>query len=255
LLVRLHAENKQRLSFDEVVIVAQQCSMPTASDVISLEGEVRDALGTLHRLGQLLWWGDNESLKNTVVLDPQWLVTAFTTVIRDPSLHSVRWLDTELDRLVAKDAERRAKFASTEIKTGETVIDGRDDVTDEVSAGHISDSMLDLDMASAVLLLRNQCVLTESLFNTVWPVLAGDTALPPRVDDDTPRYTHAEQEVNAHILFALASETHHRSWCTRSASAARTRCHEHSHVHGNIHSSLQRNYDANTHLASLSRYS
>jgi hypothetical protein len=177
--VRLHAENKHRLSFDEVVDVAKQCSMPTAPDVISLNGEVRDALSTLHRLGQLLWWGDSEKLNNTVVLDPQWLIGAFTAIIRDPSLHPMQWVDMKLDRLVAAGAKRKTKINSA-----------------ESDAGNADDTISVLSMANAVLLLRNRCVLSESLFDTVWPVSAGtvDTDLPCEVDNAL-QYTVAEQKV------------------------------------------------------------
>jgi len=179
LLVRLYAENKQRLSFDEVVDVAKQCSMPTAPDVISLNGEVRDALRTLHSLGQVLWWGDSEKLNNTVVLDPQWLIGAFTAIIRDPSLHPMQWVDMKLDRLVAAGAKCKTKINSA-----------------ESDAGNADDTISVLSMANAVLLLRNRCVLSESLFDTVWPVSAGtvDTALPSEVDN-APQYTVAEQKV------------------------------------------------------------
>jgi hypothetical protein len=195
LLLRLHAENKQRISFNDVVDIAKQCNMPTAPGIIFLHAEVRDALLTLHRLGQLLWWGDSTTLNNTVVLDPQWLIGAFTAIIRDPSLHSMRWLDAELDRLVAAAAERQAEIDSTAIKLENNAGDG------DVTAS-------DLDLADAVQLLRNRCVLTETLFDTVWPVSPSnaDTALPPGVDG-TPRYTASEQKVHiALCIFSAAAE-------------------------------------------------
>jgi hypothetical protein len=209
LLVRLHGENKQRLSFDEVIDVAKQCSMPTVPSVLSLDGEVRDALRTLHRLGQLLWWGDIESLNNTIVLDPQWLITAFTTIIRDPSLHSIPWLDTELDRLIAAGKERQAKLDSVGITTRTALVNARAAATSEKDIRDLEDSISVLHTADAVRLLRERCVLAESLFDTVWPVSDSDadiTPLPEGGDAATasptkPRFKLAEQKVRTPFCF------------------------------------------------------
>jgi hypothetical protein len=204
LLVQLHAENKQRLSFDEVVEIAKNCSMPTASTVVSLLDEVKDALRTLHRLGQLLWWGDSDRLKNTVVLDPQWLITAFTAIIRDRGLHPIPWLDDELDRLVKAGDECRAKLDRSGIKTREALVNARAGVTTAAEESEYDDSILALDQADAVRLLRDNCVLVDSLLGTVWPLSESnaDDALRPGVGDtsaalaDKPRYyTSDEQKV------------------------------------------------------------
>jgi hypothetical protein len=212
LLVRLHAENKQRLSFDEVVDIAEKCSMPTAPTVISLRGEVKDALHTLHRLGQLLWWGDSERLNNTVVLDPQWLITAFTAIIRDRDLHAIPWLDAELDRLIATGEKCWAELDRAGIKTREALVNARAGAPTVADVRELDDIILALDQGDAVRLLRDNCVLVDSLFDTVWPVSRGnaDDALRPGVGDasaalaDGQRYyTSDEQEVRRAFFHRL----------------------------------------------------
>ena len=90
---------KQKMVFSDVVNIAKEfCFMPTAPDAVPLDIEVRLALHTLHRLGQLLWWRDSKLLRETVIVDPQWLITAFTAVIRDPTVHPIPDIDDECAR-------------------------------------------------------------------------------------------------------------------------------------------------------------
>jgi hypothetical protein len=197
LLLRLQATHKQRLSFNDVVGIAKECNMPTAPELFSLDSEVCDALGTLHDLGELLWWGKNASLNDVVVLDPQWLITAFTTSIRDPRLHSIPWLDAELDRLVAAGAERQAQLDTDGIKTRTALDSARASATEEADIRGFDNSISVLDMMDAVQLLRKRSMLTEPLFAIIWPVTAAHSDDDSAASAGVPHYTKAEQEVHS----------------------------------------------------------
>jgi hypothetical protein len=192
------AEEKQRLTLGEAIAIAKNCSMPTAPALVSLQDEVVDALDTLHNLGQLLWW------KDTVILDPEWLVNAFTTFIRDPALHPMPWLDAELARLVTAgvDLERSRSDPTTTPR-------------EEVTSSSTDDMIL--ERANAVQLLRNRCVLTSALFDTVWPLATSGAV-------SGPRYTENEQEVR------VATIAHARDALQVRISACSS-CHNLSRAH------------------------
>jgi GTPase SAR1 family protein len=171
LLLRLLRENKQRLSFGEVEAIASECNMPTLPGEILLKDEVHDALHTLHRLGQLLWWRDNKRLRDTIIIDPKWLITAFTAVIRNRELHPLPSVDSELDRIVeAHEGQPR-------------------------DAGVVDDRTRDsiADKAGAVKLLYGSWILTDSLFSSVWPVARSDDK--GAAPDDSLNYTEDDHEV------------------------------------------------------------
>lgn len=47
------------------------------------ETEITETLTFLHRVGSLLYFNDEEELRNIVILDVQWFVNAFKCVITD----------------------------------------------------------------------------------------------------------------------------------------------------------------------------
>lgn len=60
------SRNKPLLSFSEVVVVAKACDIP--------EDVVPSVLHFYHQLGALLHYATIPSLKNTVIVEPQWLI-------------------------------------------------------------------------------------------------------------------------------------------------------------------------------------
>ena len=60
------AKNKPLLLYSEVVVVAKECDIP--------EDVVPSVLHFYHQLGALLHYATIPSLKNTVIVDPQWLI-------------------------------------------------------------------------------------------------------------------------------------------------------------------------------------
>ena len=60
------SRNKPLLSFSEVVVVAMECDIP--------EDVVPSVLHFYHQLGALLHYATIPSLKNTVIVEPQWLI-------------------------------------------------------------------------------------------------------------------------------------------------------------------------------------
>lgn len=56
---------------------------------ISCENEVCKMLRTFHQLGLCFYSAASETLKDVVVLDPQWLISRISQIIRDQDLHAV----------------------------------------------------------------------------------------------------------------------------------------------------------------------
>jgi len=94
-LTELVKSNRQRIPRNEFVEIARDCGLGTTR--ISLEDEVDGLLLKFHTLG-LLVWHNKPSLRNMVVLDPQWLINAAATIIRDPALHQLEEIDRKLRR-------------------------------------------------------------------------------------------------------------------------------------------------------------
>ena len=94
-LTELVKSNRQRIPRNDFVEIARDCGLGTTR--ISLEDEVDGLLLKFHTLG-LLVWHNKPSLRNMVVLDPQWLINAAATIIRDPALHQLEEIDRKLLR-------------------------------------------------------------------------------------------------------------------------------------------------------------
>ena len=65
-VLQISAKNKPLLSYSEVVVVAKACDIP--------EGVFPSVLHFYHQLGALLHYATIPSLKNTVIVEPQWLI-------------------------------------------------------------------------------------------------------------------------------------------------------------------------------------
>eukprot|EP00039_Didymoeca_costata_P017388 m.321960 g.321960 ORF g.321960 m.321960 type:complete len:1371 (-) comp16530_c1_seq36:1283-5395(-) len=78
-------EGIQRMALDGVMEIGQKCGLGK-HDSIPLDVELSALLKKFHDLGLLVWY-DKPWLRDMVVLNPQWLINAASTVIRDPTLH------------------------------------------------------------------------------------------------------------------------------------------------------------------------
>ncbi|XP_072051468.1 uncharacterized protein [Amphiura filiformis] len=67
-------DNKHYMTLEETRQLAATCD-------ITDESQFTTMLGLYHDLGTIIWFGEDEILKNTVILDPQWLIDVFKAVI------------------------------------------------------------------------------------------------------------------------------------------------------------------------------
>ncbi|XP_072037361.1 uncharacterized protein [Amphiura filiformis] len=66
--------NKPYMTLNETQELAAKCG-------ITDESQFTTMLGLYHDLGTIIWFGEDKILKNTVILDPQWLIDVFKAVI------------------------------------------------------------------------------------------------------------------------------------------------------------------------------
>jgi len=59
------------------------------AESVGVTTKIRDMLCFFHELGVLCYFDSSSDVRQLVILDPQWLVDAFTKVIRDFKLHSI----------------------------------------------------------------------------------------------------------------------------------------------------------------------
>lgn len=80
-----HAEGSRRVSFADAIELGRECKLGSY-DGISCESEVEAMPNKFHRLGAICWRSE-KTVREVVVLDPQWLIDAATTVVRDSGHH------------------------------------------------------------------------------------------------------------------------------------------------------------------------
>jgi len=73
------------------------------AEAVGVATKIRDMLCFFHELGVLCYFDSSSDVRQLVVLDPQWLVDAFTKVIRDFNLHRIDAME---------DLSLRTTFAS-----------------------------------------------------------------------------------------------------------------------------------------------
>eukprot|EP00300_Choanocystis_sp_HF-7_P010705 c17098_g1_i2.p1 GENE.c17098_g1_i2~~c17098_g1_i2.p1 ORF type:complete len:1351 (+),score=321.26 c17098_g1_i2:301-4053(+) len=73
------------VSFEEMRTMAMRCGLPT-SNVYRLDDELVYALKYLNELAVLMWY-DEPSIRDLVILDPEWLIKAVTKIIRKLDMH------------------------------------------------------------------------------------------------------------------------------------------------------------------------
>lgn len=69
----------QTVTWEEFGVLAEECGVPS--------NQLDAAATLLHELGSLAYFWEPKELRNTVVLDPQWLINVITCVIRRPGIH------------------------------------------------------------------------------------------------------------------------------------------------------------------------
>ncbi|XP_072027841.1 uncharacterized protein [Amphiura filiformis] len=67
-------DNTPYMKLDETRELAAECD-------ITDESQFTTMLGLYHDLGTIIWFGEDKILRNTVILDPQWLIDVFKAVI------------------------------------------------------------------------------------------------------------------------------------------------------------------------------
>ncbi|XP_072021508.1 probable serine/threonine-protein kinase pats1 [Amphiura filiformis] len=67
-------DNKPYITLEETRELAAECNITDESQFITM-------LGLYHDLGTIIWFGEDKILKNTIILDPQWLIDVFKAVI------------------------------------------------------------------------------------------------------------------------------------------------------------------------------
>eukprot|EP00039_Didymoeca_costata_P016580 m.299550 g.299550 ORF g.299550 m.299550 type:complete len:1706 (-) comp16415_c0_seq19:74-5191(-) len=87
-LAALVSQGKHRISLYEVEKIAANQGLGQVKD-LSIQLEVTLMLNKFHQIGICVWF-DVPNLRDLVVLNPQWLINAASTLIRDPALHKMQ---------------------------------------------------------------------------------------------------------------------------------------------------------------------
>jgi hypothetical protein len=96
LQIQTEEHGLKRTTRGQVQQWAAECGMGCQPGV-SLEAETDGFLQLMHAYGLAVWHSEPQ-LRGVVVLDPQWLVDAISTIIRDFKLHSLPDIDAKLQK-------------------------------------------------------------------------------------------------------------------------------------------------------------
>ena len=94
---------RNRVALEEVFEIARDCNLGNTGDV-TFDDEVMGMLSTFHDMGLLMHY-DEEELRTMVILSPQWLIDAASTIIRDFDMHRM-----PCDRLAERSIEHKESW-------------------------------------------------------------------------------------------------------------------------------------------------
>eukprot|EP00039_Didymoeca_costata_P017754 m.330721 g.330721 ORF g.330721 m.330721 type:complete len:1065 (+) comp16588_c0_seq13:909-4103(+) len=103
----------QRLTLQAMFKIAKDCGLGNVND-IPFEAEVSAMLKKFHELGLVVWY-NTVQLRDMVVLNPQWLINAASTIIRDPQKHPLA-SDVTIMRMMGQEWEMLFERAVLDVK-------------------------------------------------------------------------------------------------------------------------------------------
>ena len=80
------------MSLEEVKRIGRQCGLTNSQEALEM-------LLYFHELGAVLYFSETEALQEVVTIDPQWLVSSLSLVIRDRELHLSKLDVEEIERI------------------------------------------------------------------------------------------------------------------------------------------------------------
>ncbi|MGH3823801.1 MAG: COR domain-containing protein [Pseudonocardiaceae bacterium] len=93
--IRALAKSEPQIPYEQFVAVCKRCGVT--------DGQVGTLVALLHDLGQVIYYGDDEGLRDLVVLNPEWLTKAISRVLED---RPTRQTQGVLDHVRLKDIWR-----------------------------------------------------------------------------------------------------------------------------------------------------
>ena len=84
---RLHQTGKETVPLKDALAITRECGFPSAPS-LSITSEVDYMLSFFHSLGAVLWF-KQPGLRETIVLDPQWVIDGVTCVVREFPIHKM----------------------------------------------------------------------------------------------------------------------------------------------------------------------